>query len=68
MPFFILSNTNIYFADKELTWRSYMVVEALSTFKHIELIDKKKFAKAMLNENVKAFVMQVIFFRLSLLK
>ena len=44
---------------KELTWRSYTVAEALPTTKRVEIIDKKEFAKAALDENVEAFVVHV---------
>ena len=44
---------------KELTWRSYTVAEALPTTKRVEIIDKKEFTKAALDENVEAFVVHV---------
>ena len=59
MPFLTLSNADIKFAQKELTWRSYTVAEALLTTKRVEIIDKKKFTKAVLDENVEAFVVHV---------
>ena len=59
MPFLALSNANIQFAEKELTWRSYTAAEALSTTKRVELIDKKEFAKAALDEESKTFVVHV---------
>ena len=61
IPFFILSNANIQFAEKKLTWRSYTTEEALPTIRCIELIDKKEFTKAALDENVKAFVVHMAF-------
>ena len=45
MPFLTLSNADIQFVKKDLSWRSYTAVKALSTTKRIELIDKKVFAK-----------------------
>ena len=59
MPFLTLSNTNIKFAQKELTWRSYTTAEALPTTKRVEIIDRKEFAKAALDEHVEAFVVHV---------
>ena len=56
MPFFIFSNADIQFAKKELTWRFYTAAEALPTTKRVELIDRKKFAKAALDEESKTFV------------
>ena len=56
MPFLTLSNANIQFVEKELTWRSYTAIEALPTTKRVELIDKKEFAQAALDEESKTFV------------
>ena len=57
--FFIFDNANIQFAKKKLNWRSYTATETLSTSKQIELIDKKEFAKAALDEESKTFVVYV---------
>ena len=59
MPFLILSDVDIRFAEKELAWRSYTTAEALPTTRRVNLIDKKKFAKAALDENSETFVVQV---------
>ena len=59
MPFLTLSNADIQFAEKELTWRSYTAAEALPTTKRVEIIDKKEFARAALDEHVEAFVVHV---------
>ena len=59
MPFFTFSNADIQFVEKELTWRSYTAVEALPTTKYVELIDKKEFAKAPLDEESETFVVHV---------
>ena len=59
MPFLTLSNANIQFAEKELTWRSYTAAKALPTTKRIELIDKKEFAKAMLDAKSETFMVHV---------
>ena len=64
MPFLTLSNANIQFIEKEPTWRSYTTAEALPTTKRVELIDKKEFAKAALDENFETFVVYVAFFNL----
>ncbi len=61
MLFISLSNTNIEFAELEkLTWRSYTVAEALLTISRVELISKREFAKAALDENSKTFVLHVL--------
>ena len=59
MPFLIFSNTDMQFAEKKLTWRSYTAAEAIATTKRVELINKKEFAKAALNEESKTFVVHV---------
>ena len=59
MPFLTLSNADIQFVEKELTWRSYTIAEALPTIKRVELINKKEFAKTALDENSKTFVIHV---------
>ena len=59
MFFHTFSNINIQFIEKELTWRSYTTVKAVPTTKRVELICKKKFAKAALDENSETFVIYV---------
>ena len=59
MPFFTLSDVDIRFAEKELTWRSYTTVEALPTTRRVELIDKKEFAAAAMDEDSETFVVHV---------
>ena len=61
MPFLTFSNADIKFAQKELTWRSYIVTEALPTTKRVEIINKKEFTKAVLDEHIEAFVVHVTF-------
>ena len=53
------SNANIQFAEKELIWRSYTAKKALSITQKVELINKKKFAKTALDENIKAFLVHI---------
>ena len=59
MPFLTLSNADVQFIEKELTWRSYTTAKALPTTKRVELINKKEFAKAALNKNSETFVVYV---------
>lgn len=56
MPFLILNNANVKFADKELTWKSYTVKENPPTTRRVEIIDKEECAKETLDENVEVFV------------
>ena len=59
MPFLTLSNADVQFVEKELTWRSYTTAEVLPTTKRVELINKKEFAKAALNEKSETFFAHV---------
>ena len=43
LPFLTLSNADVQFLEKKLTWRSYTTAKALPTTKQVELIDKKEF-------------------------
>ena len=65
MLFLILSNTNVQFIKKKLTWRSYTDAQALTITKQVELINKKEFAKVVLNEKSKTFVIYVTSFNLT---
>ena len=60
MPFLTLSNADVQFVEKKLTWRSYTTAEALLTSKRVELINRKEFAKAALDEKSKTFVVYVV--------
>ena len=59
MPFLTFNNADVQFVEKELTWTSYTTTEALPTTKQIELINKKEFAKAALDEKSETFVIHV---------
>ena len=59
MPFLTFSNADVQFAKKKLTWRTYITEEALPITCRVKLIDQKECPKAVLNENIKAFVVYV---------
>lgn len=59
MPSFTFSNANVSFANKELNQRIYTSDKTLSTTKRVQIIKLKKFAKAKLHLNKKAFVVYV---------
>ena len=59
MPFLTLSNADVQFVEMEIIWRSYITAEALPTTKWVELINKKEFAKAALDEKSETFVVHV---------
>ena len=51
MPFLTFSNADMWFARKELEWRSYTTAEALPTANRVELIDKREVSAAALDGN-----------------
>ncbi len=59
LPFLALSNADFQFGAEKLTWRSYTTAEALPTTSRVELIDKREFAKAALDENSETFVVHI---------
>ncbi len=59
VPFLYLSNADVDFGAVELIWRLYTAAEALSTTRRMELIDKKEFVKAALDENSETFVVNM---------
>ena len=59
MLFLTRSDADIRFAEKELVWNRYTTAEALPTIRQVNLIDKKKFAKAALDENSETFMVHV---------
>ena len=67
MFFFTLSNVDIQFAWGKFTQLSYTTKEALLTISHIKLIDKKEFTKAVLDKNLKAFIVHMFFLNLELI-
>lgn len=59
MLFWASSNTNFQFHAEELIWKSYIVVEALPTTSQVKLIDKREFAKVVLDKNFETFIIYV---------
>ena len=59
MLFFIFNNANIQFADKKFIWKIYTSKEILSITRQIKLIDKKKFAKTVLDKSIEAFAVHM---------
>lgn len=60
MPFFSLSNVDIKFEKRGLTWTKYRAAKVLPTSCRIKLIDKKEIAKAALDRNSKTFLIHVV--------
>lgn len=60
MLFLALTNADVEFTKlRQLTWKSYIVIEDLSTTNRVEFIAKKEFAKAALNKNSETFIIYV---------
>lgn len=59
MSFFTFSNINIGFLDRKLISKTYSATKALSIIKKVQIINRKKFAKATLDLNKKAFVVYI---------
>ena len=59
MLFLTFNNADVSFLEQELTWKSYIIDKALPTPKQVELIEKKEFTKAALDEESETFVMHV---------
>ena len=59
MLFLNLNNVDNQFAKKKLAWRTYTFGNTLLTTKHIELMNKKKFARTTLNKKSKTFVLYI---------
>ena len=57
--FLILSNADVSFGEKILTWRIYTTNKALLTSKQVQIIYKKDFVIAALNANSKTFVIHM---------
>ena len=59
MPFLSLSNADFQSSSREFNWRSYIIAEALPITRQIEVIDKDKFARTVLDQNSEMFVVHL---------
>lgn len=59
MFFLAFNNIHFQFGAVKLTQRSYIIVKALSTTNKVEIIDKKEFGKAALDENSETFIVYI---------
>ena len=59
MPFLKLSNANVSFGKKTLTWKTYITHKALFITEQVQIIHKKDFVIAALNANSETFVMHM---------
>lgn len=61
MFFLVLTKIKIYFADRELTQKTYTLDEALLTTKQIQIIDLKKLTTAVLIIEKEAFLIEIAY-------
>lgn len=60
IPGLSFNNAKVEFAGLgKLNWRLYMAVKALPTTNWVELMNKKEFVEAVLNENYQTFVVHI---------
>lgn len=59
MFFFSFSNRYMQFGTKEIIWKTYIIIKLILRAKQVELIDRYKFAKKVLDESIKTFVMHI---------
>lgn len=59
MSFLTVSDIDIWFAEKELIWRSYITTAVLSTTETVEFIDKGDFATTTSDKNFETIMMYI---------
>ena len=59
MPFLKISNADIAFGEKTLTWKSYTTNKALPSTERVQLVDLKEFVIAALDADSETFVVHV---------
>ena len=52
MIFLTFNNRNIVFTNEKFIYRYYTTTKALLTIWQVKIINKKEFAKALLNKNI----------------
>lgn len=62
MPFSILSNMKINFANQKLNCSLFLITQTLPTTKQVELIESKKFIAVVLNPNNERSMIYVVVF------
>ena len=61
MSFLKISNADMSFSERTLTWKTYITNEALPTTEQIQIINKKDFIIAALDADNETFVVHVAF-------
>lgn len=67
MLFLTFSKVEVDSAQKKLIWRIYTAAEALTTTKKAEIINQKKFVKAILDPDQKTFLVYITTFTIWIL-
>lgn len=60
MPFLAHNNANFQFCAEKFIWKTYITAKALPITSWVELIDKKEFAKTVLDKNSEIFVVHIV--------
>ena len=64
MFFLKISNVDVEFGERTLTWRSYTTIEALPSIEQIQVVNPKEFNIAMLDADNETFVIHVAIWKL----
>lgn len=59
MLFMTFYNADVQFLDQKFSQRFYIIAKALPTIKQIEIFNKKKFAKTILNKKSETFLVYI---------
>ena len=59
MLFLTFGTANTWFVEWKIVWKTYSTAKALSITQKVEIINKKEFATATLNENNEIFVVHM---------
>ena len=57
--FLKISNADVAFGEKTLTWKSYTTNKALPTIEQVQLVNLKRFVIAALDTNSETFIMYI---------
>lgn len=63
----IFSNKHIYFVKNKFTKRFYITAKVLPTIKYRQIINKKKYTKTKIDENIKSFIIYIKFLSFNLI-
>lgn len=67
MFFLVLSNADVKFDARKLTWRKYTIAEVMPIARQVKLINKHKFVEVSLNGVSETFVVYMAVLKASML-